>query len=370
MTDLINNVAILCAGPGLGFYIPGLVMNYQLNQKGLNSTCFVFESLLIKDKQQNAVKAKEKFHKSFSYALAGQSLAKDPSPYLDPNELISLFQKWESGNINQFILLSGFWVPVIEKYLYKVNTSKVSVICCHLDSADSTSWSLFKSIGFEHQHVWFLNWEKDEICFHLNYDHSDAIPFFKREHRLIIHGGGWGIGTYMEKIDALNRTNFSLDVIAYQMDDLFQTNDQNDYFLIDPDWKSWQTDFNGSYHFPPFSFYNNGKVDFQYTEDCPEVYKLIKKNKAIISKPGAGTLIDSLSSSTPLIYLEPFGDYERKNALLWEKHGLGISYEQWKALNFSETILKDINENLTQMKTKTKNFINYLIKDLHGTQNQ
>lgn len=356
-----NNIAILCAGPGLGFYVPGLVMNRQLESEGLRSGVFVFESLLKKEKKDNILKAKEKFHADFSFALMGQNLTKDPSPFLDDAELNELFAAWTNGNYATFILLSGFWVPVMERY--RALQPLARVILCHLDAANSTSWQLFQSATAGYDHVWFCNWEKTAINFHLPVTTSPPVPFEERQNRLIVHGGGWGMGTYQQTPDVLNKAGFDLDVIAYQDNDLRDMNGQNRYYLIDPAWKNWQANEMGVYQFPPVREIAEHQPDFNCRHDSPDVFHIIRRNKAIVSKPGAGTLIDSLSSLTPLVYLEPFGDYERKNSALWEHYGLGISFKEWEASGFSQKLLQEMHNNLASVKSKTQNFINYIISN-------
>ena len=58
------------------------------------------------------------------------------------------------------------------------------------------------------------------------------------------------------------------------------------------------------------------------------------------------TLVDSLASATPLVYLEPFGRHEEKNAELWMHLGFGISYSDWKAVDYSMETLEGLHRNL------------------------
>ena len=46
-----DKVTILCSGFGLGFYVPGLLINYDLKDKGIDSEVMVFENYIVKDKQ-------------------------------------------------------------------------------------------------------------------------------------------------------------------------------------------------------------------------------------------------------------------------------------------------------------------------------
>jgi hypothetical protein len=254
--------------------------------------------------------------------------------------------------------LSGFWIPVIERYLQR--RGSIEIILCHLDAANSTSWDLFEGNGLKFRHVWFCNWERKEINYHIAASPDHYIPFNNRSNGLVVHGGGWGMGTYKNKIGPLSRLAFDLNIIAYQYDDVIPLDKRHRHFLLDPDWNTWDKDMDGNYGFPPISLIEDGEFDFSQTGHSQDLHGLIGNSRAIVSKPGAGTLIDSLTYSTPLVYLEPFGEYERKNALLWAHYGLGISYEDWERSNFSESILEEISRNLSEIKARTNNFVNYL----------
>jgi hypothetical protein len=367
MTNDSNKTMVLCAGPGLGFYVPGLVLSRRLNEEGAPSGVAVFESLFVKEKSDNIPLAREKFHKDFSFARMAQKLAKDPSPFIDQEKLHELFAGWEREGVKNLILLSGFWIPVVNQYVRLQADPDITVILCHLDSANSTSWDLFDGKDDGYQHIWFCNWENGEVNYHLPISTAASIPFEDRDNRIVVHGGGWGLGTYNEKIGPLSTSDFDLDIIAYHYDDMHQLDKRHRYYLLDPEWNSWEKDMQGRHCFPPSRLIDgSGAPIHGNSHHLPE---LIRNSRAIVSKPGAGTLIDSLSSTTPLVYLEPFGDYERKNALLWDHYGLGIAYDEWEKTQFSVSVLQKINQNLIQMKNKTRSFTDYIIEH-YGTKNK
>jgi hypothetical protein len=365
-----SRTMILCAGPGLGFYVPGLILSNQLNKEGLSSGVAVFESLFVKEKSGNIALAREKFHKDFSFARMAQKMAKDPSPFIDGEKLRELFANWDREEVKTLILLSGFWIPVVNQYVRQRADSSTAVVLCHLDAANSTSWDLFGGEDYGYRHVWFCNWEKEEVNFHLAISPEESIPFEERTSRVVVHGGGWGLGTYNEKISPLGVAGFDLDIIAYQYDDMHQMDQRYRYYLLDPLWNSWEKDMHGNHCFPPSRLIHDSSdgpgpsESARQSGDSHYLYELIRRSKAIVSKPGAGTLIDSLSSATPLVYLDPFGEYERKNALLWNQYGLGIAYDEWEKTQFSESVLQKINRNLVRMKARTQSFTDYIMNVL------
>ncbi len=85
------------------------------------------------------------------------------------------------------------------------------------------------------------------------------------------------------------------------------------YFMVDSEWSPWNKNQNNQHEYPPFGeIIDFNKKSFRNKEEYHEFYDLVKQSKAIISKPGGGTLIDSLASATPIILLDPYGYAEQK----------------------------------------------------------
>lgn len=363
-----SSVSILCAGPGLGFYVPGVIVQKQLARRNIPAEVHVFESLLTEDKKGNLPRAKASFHRNFSFALMGQQMVKDPSPYLDEPATETLLRNWKTENRTHFIVFSGFWIPVLERYL-ALCPEKPDIELCHVDSANSSSWSLFDTSASYYKHIWFNNWEHRSISFFLDVAGFDPVPYSHRDPSYMVHGGGWGMGTYKEKVKELNRMKLKLDVLAYELKDLEEADPVNRYYMIDPDWHAWERGADGKYGFPPLGIVQEqSATQYINNKEYPELYRYISKKKAIISKPGAGTLIDSLSSSTPLICLEPFGGYENKNSQLWQHYGLGLSFSDWMESGCSDELLQDCHKNLLKVRASTPEYVNtYINKLSHGT---
>ncbi len=364
-----QQVSILCAGPGLGFYVPGVVMNRQLGNYGQDSAVYVFEDFLRKDKKDNVAKAKINFHRNFSFALMGQQLAKDPSPYLDEARLGELLTAWQQQACRHFVVFSGFWIPVLEQYRQLLNGAELDIHLCHVDAANSTSWKLFETATTTgYNHIWFNNWDNRSITYFLNISGAEPLPFTERDNEFILHGGGWGMGTYKEKAAILNRSGLSLSIISYEQKDVDQMDPQNKYYMLDPAWDTWQTNAAGEHQFPPIGrIQPDGNIRYHINHAYPEVYNIIKKTRGIISKPGAGTLMDSLSSATPLLYLEPFGDYEAKNAALWQHYGLGMPLKDWMDAGCPAELLAKFHHNLLSIRSQAEDYVKLYIKNLnHG----
>src|SRR5207253_2906817 len=125
---------------------------------------------------------------------------------------------------------------------------------------------------------------------------TDAPPvrFVEREDRLAVHGGGWGIGTYRSKILDLQQTGYALDVVIHEPDEANHKRPEDRCLMTDPEWHPWAGEF------PPMAeVVDQRSIIYKRSADVHSLYEVIRRCKAIVSKPGGCTLIDSLNSATP-----------------------------------------------------------------------
>ncbi len=353
-------VAILCSGVALGVYIPALIVNRRLQLQDVSTEIFVLENLLQYDKRNKIPKSKIAFHRSFAVALTGQKIAKNITPHFDTSIVSEIISTWKKNALTKFIVFSGYWIPILEDYKRQSDLTDISFQICHLDADISVSFKPYKPDKFCFKQVYFFSWEEKKISFFLKINNNNIVPFLSRNERFVIHGGGWGMGTYKDKIELLGEKKISLDVICYEYNDIKNRIENNRYFMIDPDWKPWEKNNNGNYSFPPFgTVKDNDTIEFDINDDFSEVYTLISQSRAIISKPGGATLLDSFSSATPVILLEPFGEYENKNALLWKHLGFGISWQEWMDSGFSITLLEKLHNNLLIARDNIKDYVEW-----------
>ncbi len=350
-------ITILSSGVTLGIYVPALTINSQLQNKGFKTDVIVLESLFLKEKQDKIPEAKVAFHKNFKFALMGQKVTGNIFDSFDITLLESTLAKWKNEKRSHFLIFSGFWVPIIEQYISNIDF-KIEVDICHMDATESISWKGRDTSHSCYRHIWMFNWENRVVSSIIDIQGEPPLIFEKRKDRFIVHGGGWGIGTYKNVIPELTELGYGLDIIAYENNDFSSNTSNNCYFMIDPNWRAWDKDKDGYYIFPPLGEIKaNTLINYKNNRQYSEVYNLIGQCKAIISKPGGATIIDSLSSATPIIFLDPFGEYENVNSKLWEYLGFGISYKNWKESNFSMEILNELHNNLLKVRPKLKNYL-------------
>jgi len=308
---------ILCSGFGLGFYIPGVILQNRLNKYPIDVEIDVFETYLLKEKRDHVNTTKKAYHENFSMALLVQRIPMDIQKSMDFESIEILLEKWKGENRRDFIALSGHWVYILKAYREKMAPQAITIELLHVDSDYSPSWkSLLKFMPDYHidcDESWLFKKDEDSVPYCFSVSDYANIDYMDREERFVIHGGGWGMGDYQKKINALEKNSIKLNVVAYEFNEIKEGVSDRRYFMNDPSWNAWEKDEASNYTFPPFSEIMNDSPEFVSPCEFHGLYGVIRKSKGIISKPGAGTLIDSLSSCTPVILLSSFGEHEKKN---------------------------------------------------------
>lgn len=362
-------VTILCSGFGLGFYIPGLLLEQQLKALGLEVETEVFESLMTNDKKRKTDESRNAYHANFAMALGSQRIPADIRRSLDPDATAALLDHWIQQGRRHFISLSGHWVHILD-LLRERGVTGVKADLLHVDSDLSPSWKqlhkLNPSYAAPYREIGLYDKEQMAVTFKIDVMGQEPLAYADRSGRLVLHGGGWGIGTYQQKAEELEQNGYGLDIAAYQTEDIVRQDSMDrSYFMNDPQWRTWMRDARGKLTFPPFARIPvEGKPDFQLFGAYHGVYDIIRTSAAVISKPGAGALIDSLAAATPLVLLEPFGTHERKNADIWKTHGFGIDFEEWRNLGFDREVLKRMHLNLLNERAKRPDYAAHYAAEL------
>ncbi len=361
-----KSVTILCSGFGLGFYVIGLLLEQRFIEKDVPVDVLVFESLMSEKKKEQIIKSKKVYHKKFSVALMSTRMIMDIRESIDANIVEDLLNRWEREGRSNFIVLSGHWMHIIELYRKKVSPKAVHADIIYTDSEPSPSWKSLKALKPDYsagcEEIYLFDSARKSIDYQIPVTNLPVVPFNVRPNRFVIHGGGWGMGTYQSKITELEEKGIRLDVIGYEPQETAAQKDGNRYFANNPDWSAWNRNAEGRYEFPPLGLVNKlGVPEFSNNDKYHPIFDLIRNSKAIISKTGGGTFVDSLGAATPVIMLEPFGDHEKVNAELWEYFGFGIMYEKWKETGFSMEILEDLHNKLLAKKEHCADYSAYYI---------
>jgi hypothetical protein len=342
-------LTVLGAGPGLGFYVPAAVVARRAS-RSCPVELLAIESLLPPEKQAIVERSRLAFHRSFDVARMGQRMVKDITGDLDPGAVEALLQRWRAEERRDFAVFSGFWAPLVARYARE--RRDVRIAHCHVDCVPSSSWSLVPQAGASD--VWFVRWEGRALNHRLDVCGRPPLPWVERSGRLLAHGGGWGIGTYRDRVRALDPSRWPLDVLAYEPGDAAQAPPDARVFLLDPAWAPWKA---GEDWFPPIGqLRGQSPMQIVHNEDYPPLFDLTRAAAAVISKPGGGTLIDSLAAATPLLLIEPFGEYERKNGELWRELGFAADLSDWIAGGCRGEALESMHRNLLAARDRTPPF--------------
>ncbi|MET7276769.1 hypothetical protein ABZS29_00955 [Kribbella sp. NPDC005582] len=327
-------IEILTSGVALGVHVPGLLLADRIREQRGQVSVSVLERLMPAKTLETTAQSKLAFHRDFRVAMAGQKLAGNASRAADPAAVSALYADWRSRGVTRFIVFSGFWLTLLTDYLEQHGPVEVDI--CHVDSVVSPSFQKVGTPPYPVRHVKLADADAGTIPCSIPVSRDAPISWKDRERRLLVHGGGWGMGTYREYAAELGTVGFALDVVAYEKQDL--TSDGVRYFMIDPDWHPWLDD-----GYPPFGL--AGEAYEQRTGHHGS-FDLCRQALATVSKPGGGTLLDSLWSATPLVLLEPFGAHEQRNADLWISLGYGIAFEDWARKDFAVEVLQELHEAL------------------------
>ncbi|NQX45126.1 UDP-glucuronosyltransferase [Paenibacillus tritici] len=346
-----NTVTILCSGFGLGFYVPGLLMERKFTALGIQAEIEVFESLMPDSKKKRTDDNRKAYQQSFAVALTSQKIPSDIRSSLDPAAVERLFRQWKQEQRQHFIVLSGHWVHVMDRYR-EIAGMPVYADLLYIDADLSPSWKNLRKLnpGYAegYREVSMYDPAAREILYSIDAEPAEPLPAAARNGRLVVHGGGWGIGTFREKFDALESAGYELDIAAYSVQEIGQAVRGRRYYMNDPQWRTWQRDSNGKYTFPPFAeVTGTGAGSFPPSRNYQDgMYGVIRQASAVISKPGGGALIDSLASGTPLVLLDPFGPHEKINSDLWVELGYGIRYGDWAGSGYDYDELRKLSDNL------------------------
>ena len=349
-------VTILCSGVHLGVYVPGLLVEFGLRQLGVQTDVETIEAYYKQAERERLEQVREAYRRNFQFALVARRMTQDIQPSLDDDLLAEMLERWKREERRHFIMWSGFWLPVMARYRSLIDDS-IRVDHCRIDALISPSFEVYSHLDGEGRVVWFWNGAADRLENRVPVSYGPTIAFKQREGRYVVHGGGWGVGTYRDKIPELQAAGLPLDIIAYSPDEIEKRSPSDRVFMVEPDWRAWMKGADGRHLFPPFGRVAPGPAErLRQPTDHHGLFDVIAQSRAVISKPGGGTLIDSLESATPLVILEPYGRAEEANGVLWEQLGLGLAYKTWRESGFSTDLLERCHEKLLEARQQTPDY--------------
>jgi hypothetical protein len=340
-------VTILTSAVGLGTYVPALLNQRALRDAGRQGDVEIIEDYFTEDSLRSHLAHAEAFRKSFDLALLARRMTKDTLDALDADRIDALLDTWSQQGRDGFIVWSGFWFSVLQRYIARASHLRVHVDLCRIDAVVSASFRIQPPLAdADCREIWLWNWARRALDWQIPTASDPPPPLDERERRLVVHGGGWGLGTYLDVLPELASVDgCALDVIAAADWPGRRPSDRR--FVHRPGWHAWQRDSGGELAFPPLGEVEaDGSIRYLPDARVAPAHGLVREAVAVVSKPGGGTLIDSLAAATPIVLLDPAGDAEARNGDLWQQLGLGIRFDRWRATGFDLDVLAELHDNL------------------------
>ncbi len=336
---------VLASGVALGVYIPALLVERRLRRAGVDATVAVLEALYHEDALAKLRRQRAAFRRDFELACMTHRLVPDPAAGLDAERVTRLLADWRRACCRRFIVWSGFWLPILERYGTEIGSDALQVDLCRIDAVVSTSFRRGSSLTRHGREVWFGNAATQRIEHVLPVTDAPPIQFADREPAYVVHGGGWGLGTYRAAVDTLAQRGQQVHVVAYDRDEEEAPRAEVTSWRIDSGFCAWTAGASGRHAFPSMRE-ATGAGRILARDDYHPFHDVIRGCRAIVSKPGGGTLIDSYAAATPLVFLPPYGEAERHNGELWQRLGYGIAFTDWAATGYDPAVVQELHQNL------------------------
>jgi hypothetical protein len=237
---------------------------------------------------------------------------------------------------------------VLERYAASAPDTRIELDFCFSDAIESDSFRVHhEPAGVVRREVWLWNWRRRALGRRLPVPAGAPLPFAQRARRLVAHGGGWGLGTYADVLKELSGAGYALDVLGPGSLDWDGRGPLDRRYVSDPEWHPWVRNAAGELTFPPLGeVCPDGEVRYRSQPGFPAAHVNVREAMAVVSKPGGGTLLDSLAAATPVVLLAPWGKPEAKNGALWEELGFGIEFARWRKTGFDHGVLEDLHHRL------------------------
>ncbi|GAB7046439.1 hypothetical protein JCM9534A_15650 [Catenuloplanes indicus JCM 9534] len=321
-------------------HVPGLLLSRRLRALGVPARVNVLEALLPDDKRTVVAGLKRAYHRSYRFAQASRKLSGNTGTDVPADAAEALFAGWNDRGVSRFVVFSGYWLDLVRRYQERTRVP-VPVDLCRGDALPMQSFLTGGVPGIrDAREVNLADLPGNCLPWTIPVTDEPPVPWPDRRPAVLVHGGGWGLGTYRERAGEIVAAGIGVDLVVYEPAEEVTGARR---FMLDPDWHPWQDD-----GFPPWAPvpHDGSPPRFTRADAHPQAFGLARTATAIVSKPGAGTLLDSLWSATPLVLLEPWTESEHGNATLWRRLGLGIPFDEWRAGGFATAALAPLHENL------------------------
>lgn len=338
---------ILTSAVGLGIYIPALLVRERLRTLGHAADVEVLEEHYEPSRLQAHVAHRKAHHDNFALAQLANRMARDVQHCLTADRVQALLARWAGEQRSRFIVWSGFWLPLLERYRALVPQLRLDIDHCRIDADLSASFRIFPALRSAGTEIWLWEGSSGRVVHEIPVGDASPLAFPQRSARLVVHGGGWGIGTYRDTLAELAQAGFATDLVVHDPAEAAGQREGDRCFMLDPAWEPWLRDAAGHLRFPPMVEVGAGMAPRREPDTrYHEFHDVIRQARAIVSKPGGCTLIDSLAAATPVVLLDAYGAAEQRNAEIWQRLGYGVSLAAWRDSGYSSAVLQRLHHNI------------------------
>ncbi|QHI38917.1 hypothetical protein IMCC3317_43170 [Kordia antarctica] len=353
----VHTINIVSSIIGYGVYFPALMIYEQLKTLGYEVNIYIIERFFDENAMTEFERTKAAFKKDVRLVQIASRIPVKYTKKLSDEKLETLFYEWKTNNSTHFLCFSGLWLETLQSY--KKQQPNCTIDCCRVDSAVSSTWGKFAELNeLITNDLSFFNASENKINYVLNIPEIQPLPYSERKNTVTIHGGGWDLGNFATTTEQFTQ-NYHVNLIVNDLK-IASKIENSTLYANKPNWNPLYE--NG---FPPFGRIDSDRtIAFETNQKHPGILNVLAKSNAIVSKPGGMTLMDSLITETPLIFLKTVGKNENSNQKLWETLQLGISIETWQKSDKQATLLNEIHERIISIKKETpcflKTYINLL----------
>jgi hypothetical protein len=341
----------------LGTHVPGLLINEAFLARGVASRVNVLEALFPDDVRQRIQTAKIRYGHSFRMAKAAHAMASDQSELIPVEAAEGLFAEWDESGVSAITVLSGFWLGTVRAYVDR--RPGVLVETCHLDAIPSPSHRRAVEVPGS-THSWLLDAQKNSLNEGIPIGGDGVqLPWVSRPIGLLAHGGGWGMGTHADAALELAEAGEGVSLIVTEPRDVPVHG--LSVFHQDPGWEAWS-----DAGFPRLAAgQGRAATPFENRDRWSDAFELTRRSRAVVSKPGAGTLVDSLNAATPVLFTEALGDWELANQSVWCALGFGMTLAEWVRKR-DPAVLEAMHERLRVAGSRTTSYPDRLVAQGFG----
>ena len=204
----MRNFLVLGSGIALGVYVPALSLKKQLERLGDHADFMCLEEL-YRGKDGVMEETKRSFHNDFRLAKISYRLPVRNQTAVDPEAERAFLNAAAAKRYDAVITFSGFFSEILKKLMAECPYYRGRIHAVHMDAGTSLSWK--KAGALDIDEIWLYRLEDTKILRCL--EKPEVCP--EKQNRILVHGGGWGIGEYRDIIRDLNAQGFPLDIVVY-----------------------------------------------------------------------------------------------------------------------------------------------------------